>query len=197
MRKDLLLKPGLKFGKWTTIEWCPKSEIIKIGKWRCICDCGFEKLIKTNDLIDKHTTMCQTCSNRIVTYNRRLPKGQACIREILTRIKRQATTRNIPMSLSNEEILNLVFDKCFYCNSGHSNKVISHLGEYMTFNGIDRMNNTKGYTIQNSVTCCKVCNISKSILSTKEWLNNMEKILINKEKILERSETISKESTFK
>lgn len=30
-----------------------------------------------------------------------------------------------------------------------------------TYNGIDRLNNDEGYTVENTVTCCSVCNRAK------------------------------------
>lgn len=43
------------------------------------------------------------------------------------------------------------------------------------YNGIDRIDNSKGYTKENSITACKQCNISKSTYSQQDfinWINN-------------------------
>ena len=38
------------------------------------------------------------------------------------------------------------------------------------YNGIDRKDNTIGYTTENCVSCCKICNNSKNTLAEDEWL---------------------------
>jgi hypothetical protein len=43
----------------------------------------------------------------------------------------------------------------------------------MVFNGIDRVDNTKGYTLENCVPCCTRCNLAKhtmSLTAFKEWV---------------------------
>jgi hypothetical protein len=42
-------------------------------------------------------------------------------------------------------------------------------GEYL-YNGLDRVDNTKGYIISNIVSCCGQCNRAKGILSQEEFL---------------------------
>ena len=46
----------------------------------------------------------------------------------------------------------------------------------ITYNGIDRIDSTKGYFNDNVVSCCKVCNRAKSNLSLedfKQWAANL------------------------
>ena len=38
-------------------------------------------------------------------------------------------------------------------------------------NGIDRVDNSKGYTIDNVIPCCRNCNIAKSTMSYSEYTN--------------------------
>ena len=37
-------------------------------------------------------------------------------------------------------------------------------------NGIDRIDSSKGYTVENSVPCCKYCNTAKNTMSVDEFL---------------------------
>lgn len=39
-----------------------------------------------------------------------------------------------------------------------------------TYNGIDRVDNNKGYTITNSVPCCKDCNFAKRDMTHDEFI---------------------------
>lgn len=40
----------------------------------------------------------------------------------------------------------------------------------LTYNGIDRLDNSKGYTIDNSVACCSKCNIAKGTDTKEEYI---------------------------
>lgn len=195
MRTKSILEPNQRFGNWLTISFHSKMETGNISMWKCRCDCGFEKLIRTADLVGKYTSMCIKCSNTIKNQGKILKDFGACKNKILLQVKRQATSRNLDFTLSNKEILDLVFQPCFYCGKEHSNTAKSTTGDILLSNGIDRVDNTKGYVQGNVVPCCRYCNISKFDLETKEWIENISRILENKDKILKRSETISKEST--
>ena len=43
-------------------------------------------------------------------------------------------------------------------------------------NGVDRVDNNIGYTLENSVSCCSWCNSMKNILPVNEFLNKIKKI---------------------
>lgn len=45
------------------------------------------------------------------------------------------------------------------------------MGWRLIYNGIDRIDNAKGYTIENSVTCCKRCNFAKRNMSYDEFIS--------------------------
>jgi hypothetical protein len=80
---------------------------------------------------------------------------------------------------------------CFYCNSLPNNVFnraktdkkasikAKNEGNYI-YNGIDRIDNSKGHTIDNIVPCCKYCNFAKSNLNIKEfyeWIDRVKKNL--------------------
>ena len=82
------------------------------------------------------------------------------------RYKHSAKKRNISFELTFEEFINLTQQNCYYCKH-FPNQIVKQrgaFGEYV-YNGIDRLDNTKGYTLDNCVSCCKTCNIMKLDLS--------------------------------
>jgi len=97
--------------------------------------------------------------------------------------------------LTDAEILHLTSLPCFYCDSPHSNLTRTKRGDCIQHNGLDRVDNNKGYTIDNVVPCCRYCNFAKMDTDLKEWIFRIERIYNNLDKIIERSETISEEST--
>lgn len=42
--------------------------------------------------------------------------------------------------------------------------------------GIDRVDNSVGYTKENSVPCCKLCNFMKKAMSRNDFLSRIKKI---------------------
>ena len=78
--------------------------------------------------------------------------------------KSNAKARGISWELTNEQFLELVTKDCDYC--GHSQE----------YNGIDRIDSSKGYTIDNCVPCCSWCNTMKLDYSKTEFLEHIKKI---------------------
>lgn len=74
----------------------------------------------------------------------------------ISSIKQQAKKKNIvwDKNMTNDVCINLVSSKCFYC--GFLNKD--------NLNGIDRLDSSSNYTIDNCVSCCRNCNFIKRCL---------------------------------
>lgn len=88
----------------------------------------------------------------------------------LYNIKNSALRREIPLTISDEEIEKIILNNCFYCNKFDIDDKL---------NGIDRMNNQVGYTIENSVSCCKKCNIMKVCLDSKTFVERCKLLASN------------------
>ncbi len=56
------------------------------------------------------------------------------------------------------------------------NKTCSYCGDMINGVGIDRIENTKGYTKDNIQNCCYLCNVAKNTLSHKEFIELITKI---------------------
>lgn len=68
---------------------------------------------------------------------------------------RQSNIRGYDSELSFEEFAEMIDCKCYYCDIER--------GKFL--NNIDRLDNSKGYTKGNMVTCCKTCNMMKNTLN--------------------------------
>jgi hypothetical protein len=73
-------------------------------------------------------------------------------------LKAKARTKNLIISLSFDDFVGLRLDKCFYCGGD-----LPEAGY-----GLDRKDNTKGYTLDNVIPCCWFCNNLKSSLLTHD-----------------------------
>lgn len=80
--------------------------------------------------------------------------------------KKNAKRRNLVFSLTKEEFYQITKEPCNYC------------GEILNgYNGIDRIDSSKGYSIENCVPCCEICNKMKLDYSIDFWYNHMKKVL--------------------
>lgn len=89
---------------------------------------------------------------------------------------------DIKFELTLDEFKQVVSQKCHYCNDyGTSEKCILKSDKQKISNlcGIDRKDNTKGYTIENSLPCCGICNWMKSDYTYEEFLEQMKFIYKN------------------
>jgi hypothetical protein len=75
--------------------------------------------------------------------------------------KKGAEERKLVFDLSNEDFENLTNDKCYICDRDPDDGFD---------NGIDRINNNIGYTLDNCETCCGDCNFLKKTLSLNDFL---------------------------
>lgn len=107
-----------------------------------------------------------------------LSKGQMGLRKVMCQYKQNAKNRGIEFLLTEQEVLSLTSSDCSYCGNKPMSKAIpnsSTLSEHgkihgtYVYNGIDRIDNTKHYTIDNVITACKLCNQAKSNLSLDEF----------------------------
>jgi hypothetical protein len=76
-------------------------------------------------------------------------------------MKGAAKTRGLPFSITKDEYAALILEPCYYCKY-RLGQPASKLG------GLDRLDNSKGYTIDNVVSCCMVCNFLRGAHLTPE-----------------------------
>lgn len=174
---------GKTFGRLTVI-----SELGVIsGKgssywYSCLCECGAIKSVKGASLGRwKGSTKSCGCLQRDVARRRgkenRLKFGEAAFRAYYRSYSRRAKDKNIEFDLSIDKFKSLTEDICYYCKSTPAGKIDNkwHYG-YSVHNGIDRIDNTRGYTLDNCVTCCKRCNQAKNDMTKFEFYLWIEKV---------------------
>lgn len=85
-------------------------------------------------------------------------------RQLYKRYKRSAEIRGKSFDLSPQIFTHLTNCKCFYCGKTPYQKQ----GK-IKYNGIDRIENEKGYIVGNVVSCCGKCNKAKGTMSFHEF----------------------------
>lgn len=97
--------------------------------------------------------------------------------------KASASKRGYSFDLTLDEMSNLSQQVCTYCGK-EPEQFLSSFPNFI-YNGIDRVDNTKGYILENCVPCCKVCNRMKDVLSVEDFKSHVNKII-----------TFKRETTF-
>lgn len=163
-------------------KFCRLTGIRENGKasdgavlWLFKCECGNEKIIRARSVISGRS---RSCGCLIKATRKHLPEGEASFNVLVYTYKTNAKKRNYEFSLTNEEFRSLTKQNCFYCGIPPGTAMVrkrTFFGNY-TYNGIDRVDNTKGYLLDNCVTCCSVCNYSKLDRTHKEFVEWVAKV---------------------
>ena len=95
-----------------------------------------------------------------------------------TDLKRGARLRNYEWSLEEQDTSGLLLSDCYYCGKPSV--------EGLKMHGLDRIDNSKGYHIDNVVPCCEQCNRAK-LSDTKEDFIEMCKRVADKHSTYEKS----------
>lgn len=142
-------------------------------RWICKCDCGNEVTLTTGSL--NRTKNYSYCLHG--TRRKQRKPGAARIRA-LGEYQRSAARRGYAWDLADEEFFQLVSLDCFYC--GGLPSTVKRTGPYEDFiyNGLDRMDNTLGYTVENVVTCCTICNLAKRDMPFDEFVAYLDRISV-------------------
>lgn len=126
---------------------------------------------------------CKPCANAVVTAYRQTPEGKAKYQEYARRHREKpgyaekhrqyrerpeplwklyragAVKRGLDFQLTLEDFEARFWQKpCWYC------------GEAIPTAGVDRIDNAKGYTNENTVSCCTTCNLMKRKSGQEEFL---------------------------
>lgn len=145
--------------------------------WSCQCTCGNQPIYTTEQILNYGIVSCG-CKNKA-----KKSSGE-CVKNYLIRNYKYeaAINKNLPFELSKEQCEEFFQANCYYCASPPSctlrmkQMTTSNKGRYnrstpYTYNGIDRVDNSKGYTTENCVTACVNCNKAKNNRPLQNFIN--------------------------
>jgi len=163
---------GKKFGNLFVIG-CVGKNNRKSTIWKCKCDCGNEHTVASQELRAKHTQSCGCLRLKCI---RKLP-----YQWLHSALIRNAKRNGHKCDITYEQFIEFTkLSKCHYCG----NKIIwpkhsiDKLGKYQLQRyNLDRKDNEKGYSIDNCVICCKLCNKIKSNIFSYDEMIEVGKIL--------------------
>lgn len=108
-----------------------------------------------------------------------LPYREASKRRTYRAYKYNAKAKSLCFTLTLKQFEELVRSKCIYCGAvpkQYFKRIGTGDNGKFLCNGIDRINNAKGYTLKNCVPCCGICNHAKGTMTRrrfKAWLRKV------------------------
>lgn len=148
--------------------------------------CGSESVVRSDRFFNKKyiPKSCTSCVDdlQVETANKKYPKERRLLNMQISKYTHNSNRKGktVKSFLSKEEAEKMLTSKCFYC--GKENAM-----------GIDRIDSSKDYTLDNCVPCCGMCNIMKNKFNVDKWFSKIGEIY--RTHVDRCSTTISKEST--
>lgn len=155
---------GQKFGRLIVVRWVGSRGHRAL--WLCLCECGGEKVISGKNLCAKGRDKTLSCGclrneNRRNVGLKFRKYDNTLIGSLYSIYRNTAKRRRRAFELTFEAFQSLVTKPCHYCGDPGEWRT-NGSQQYTAFvNGIDRVDNSGGYTLDNVVPCCKRCNASK------------------------------------
>ena len=157
---------GLRFDKRVVLELTVSSPRTP---WLVVCDCGAKFDCLMQDL--RRGGNCRNCYEKSpVRVNRRKRPYESVYNLFVGRAKHE-------VALTYEDYFNIAVSKpnCYYCDS--TLKWSEFRDRKQSGSNLDRKDSNKGYTIDNVVPCCRVCNITKNNNFTHEEFILLGKVI--------------------
>lgn len=164
---------GNKFNKLTVIKQLnEKKRNNKL--YLCKCDCGNIKKVSSWNLKSGSVKSCGCISN----INKYKDKNMRAKKECFRLYRKRSANTNKEFNLTFEKFMELTSQNCFYCGCKPSNIVKNNVGFYK-YNGLDRIDNNKGYIENNVVPCCKYCNSGKNDKTIEDFTTWVDRLYTN------------------
>ncbi len=149
---------GQRFGNLTVVQVHPGGPN-RPRSVECMCDCGQTYFVASVRLNRGEVQRCFQCApwrrtSEEIAFRRRLHNYQS-----------SAQRKNLCFNFTETQFRKFYDGACNYCGSSPAK-------------GIDRRDNSIGYTQNNSVPCCSTCNYAKRDMSERDFLSWVSRIAI-------------------
>lgn len=178
-----MIQIGDRFGKLTLERILPSRLVGKTYKvfWECKCECGNLKEYQANNVKCGNSLSCGCTKGG--GHNLKEP-GMANAKYLFGNYRIGAKQRGLIFELDFEDFIQITQKDCYFCGKKPSQIFDakdkagnSRLRGAYFYNGIDRIDNNAGYTQDNCVPCCFVCNRAKCDMSRDEFLDWIDLLL--------------------
>jgi hypothetical protein len=179
---------GERFGRCVVIGR-ESLKGVRHTKWKIQCDCGTFKIVYGPHLVNGHTKSCG-CLQREMISNRQKLRPYEFLFNLL---KRNSQSTGIGGTLTYDEFVKFTSTEiCHYCGD----KIIwnpyrQRKKNYAAAYHLDRKDNCFGYTKDNCVVCCSLCNSTKTNQFSYDEMCEIGKVIgrIKKRRVLNGTDT--------
>lgn len=176
-------RTGDKHGRLTVISHSGKDHRNK-HLWLCLCECGNEKVVVGDNLSSGKSNSCGCLKTEFLArrgnqYGLYDDREVALLKVQYSHLKRRNKLKGFSDVISLDEFCTISKSPCKYCGLEYSKEIEDRVNEskkqkrlsdhVLKCNGVDRVDSSKGYTVENSVACCKYCNTAKNTMTESEF----------------------------
>lgn len=178
---------GKKFEGLLVLNYVGKVK--KQNIYQCRCICGKEKNYHAKNLEQGRSRSCGCLKNKLSRVRERIGVSieKRCSNSVFNSYKKWAKVKKVPFCLSEVQIQEIIFNNCHYCNVVPSNLFSATYSDNsvreINYSGIDEKIRGIGYTKENSLPCCWVCNKMKGALQYDQFLEQIRLIYLQRSKI--------------
>ena len=171
---------GQKFGRLKVLNLNILDSKNGRRRWNCECDCGNHHIVGTSDLKNGRVLSCGCYNSEKSSERFSKPDEETSLNAIFRNYKANAEKRNLEFCLQKSDFEKIIKENCFYCGSSPF-KIVKlsrkkkNRSNYL-YNGIDRIDNSRGYILDNVVSCCETCNRMKMAMKKEDFIYKVEQI---------------------
>jgi hypothetical protein len=163
---------GLVFNQLTAIEFNRRYK--NKTYWNFKCKCG-NIIVRSIDSV-KHGN-CKSCGCFSLRKRSLIENNSLSFTNLYHRYKTSSKQRKIEFNLSKDEFKKFTSSNCYYCGIAPLQVGRRKIKDNVyLYNGIDRLDNNKGYLFNNVKPCCFICNRAKRDLTLESFLQYLDRI---------------------
>lgn len=165
------VEAGDRFGSLVVLNLIKGSKH-KHPSARCECDCGTVTTHRLTRLRTGKSVRCRECGSSQAWSNRNRPAIEhMAVRRRIESYRDNARRKGIEFGIFSFELAALFHSPCHYCGDEPSShqRAKGSIGGVL-LNGVDRVDNSKGYVSGNVVSCCSSCNFAKRGMTAAEFI---------------------------
>jgi hypothetical protein len=173
---------GEKFGLLVVLRWSCTKRGSSRGKglikrtpfWIVRCVCGAELEVCGKKLKNGTRT---SCGNRKVhpEFRRTLVTKEQAGHRVFVSYKKSARKRGIEWGLSEGDFYQMITSPCHYSGSLPKKPIVTDSGIFL-WNGVDRVDSSKGYFPDNCVPCSAFANTAKLDRPYSEFIEWLDQV---------------------
>ena len=183
-------RTNMRYGRLLVIKHAGKDKRNK-HLWLCQCDCGNKKVVVGDNLSSGKSNSCGCLKAEFLAkkgnqWGLYEDREIALLKVQYSHLKRRNKNMGFGDVLDFETFTRLSKGSCKYCGLEYSKEIEDILNEskkskrlsdhILKCNGIDRVDNKKGYIKDNCVSCCKYCNFAKHTMTEDEFYKWIKKV---------------------